>query len=102
MPDLAHTLGERRTILPWKLAVTAKSPRELVSQLSREQTHPRRPLRPPSVGFVFCGQGAQWHGMGRELFDLYPAYAQVIRAADEHLVSLNAGFSLVGMWCTIV
>ncbi|KAL3481512.1 fatty acid synthase S-acetyltransferase [Aspergillus californicus] len=95
MPNLAHTLGERRTILPWKVAITAKSARDLVSQLSQEQVRPRRSLCPPSVAFVFNGQGSQWHRMGRELFEAYPVYAEIIRGADEHLVALNADFSLV-------
>ena len=39
--------------------------------------------------FVFPGQGSQYPGMGRELFDKYPASRKVFEEADSAL-----GFSL--------
>ncbi|MFC1892665.1 ACP S-malonyltransferase [Chloroflexota bacterium] len=44
---------------------------------------------PAKVAYVFPGQGAQWVGMGRDLYDGFPAAKAVFEQADEAL-----GFSL--------
>lgn len=42
-----------------------------------------------SMAFVFPGQGSQYVGMGKELFDNYPIAADILKRADEVM-----GFSL--------
>lgn len=37
------------------------------------------------IGFVYSGQGAQYHGMGKDLYDEYPTYAQTIDEATAAL-----------------
>lgn len=93
--NLAYTLCERRTVLPWKAAVSARSTKELISVLDGN-IQARRSINVATVAFVFTGQGAQWYAMGRELFSAYPGFAESMRKADEHLSSLRAGFSLTG------
>jgi acyl transferase domain-containing protein len=87
MGNLAYTLGERRSHHPWKVAVPSRASHELIPILASTSITPSRSSVEPKVGFIFTGQGAQWHAMGRELMDVYPAFASTMRLIDEYLVS---------------
>ncbi|KAE8149878.1 hypothetical protein BDV25DRAFT_140396 [Aspergillus avenaceus] len=91
--NLAYTLGQRRTFHPWRLAVTASSDKEL-EQFFSDIPEPSRALRDPNVAFVFTGQGAQWHGMGKELLGSYRVFKQTMNAVDRCLAQLGANFSV--------
>ncbi|KAG0652505.1 Reducing polyketide synthase [Hyphodiscus hymeniophilus] len=95
MGKLAYTLCERRSFLTWKVAVTAESSSELVRKLSNPDLRPVSAFHAPKVQFVFTGQGAQWHAMGRELIKTYPMFASTIEKADACLRSLGATWSLI-------
>jgi len=95
MDNLAYTLGQRRSRLNWKVAITASSASELVSKLSALNTKPSRSFELPVLGFVFTGQGAQWHAMGRELMTAYPVFADAMLRADDVIAGLGATFSIV-------
>lgn len=103
--DLAYTLAERRSRLSHKVAIRAGSLDELIESLDRldqlkirappTSTDPKRSRR---LGFVFNGQGAQWHAMGRELLTTYPVFASAIKEADSVLRGFGADWSLEGMF----
>ena len=95
LESLAFTLGQRRSVLPWKLAIVAPNPDAIIRNLSDATTSPSRSTEIPRIGFIFTGQGSQWPQMGRNLFHTYPAYAQAIVEADRVLTSLGANWSLV-------
>ncbi|PHH68887.1 hypothetical protein CDD82_201 [Ophiocordyceps australis] len=93
--DLAYTLGQRRSHMQWRAAITGSCCREMVEQLNSAAADPVRVAKRLAVAFVFTGQGAQWHAMGRELMASHSVFAEAMRAADAHLRRLGADFSLV-------
>ena len=97
LPDLAFTLGQRRSLLPWKIALAASTTEDVISQLRSPEKMPMRALKAPNLGFVFTGQGANWQGMGQELFQKYPVFSSAIATADEYFTSLGASWSLISM-----
>ncbi|KAM0800892.1 putative polyketide synthase [Usnea florida] len=88
--DLAFTLSDKRSRLPWSSCETVSSLKELQSRLSGEEYLPARriSLENPKVCFVFTGQGAQWAQMGKELYHQYEVFRDSIDAATDHLESV--------------
>lgn len=101
MDNIAYTLGQRRSFLPWRIAVTADLHTTLIESLA-QNPEPTRCSKEPTIGFVFTGQGAQYHGMGKELLNTYPIFRQTMESVDNCLKSLGATFSIIGMLFTLV
>lgn len=95
LSNLAYTLGQRRSHLPWKVALTATSSMDLVPLLASTDVVPKRSMEQPRIGFVFTGQGAQSARMGFELMAAYPVFKQTMEAADKTLKDIGATFSLI-------
>ncbi|ESZ94375.1 BcPKS8, polyketide synthase [Sclerotinia borealis F-4128] len=95
MSNVAYTLGQRRSLLQWKVAIPATSSFELIQALNSGKVSPMREIEPLRIGFIFTGQGAQWNAMGRELYEHYPVFAASLDACDKCLVSFGAPFSLI-------
>jgi len=95
LQNLAYTLGQRRSFLPYKVAITGHDGNSLISGFTNAPANPIRSTRAPKIGFVFTGQGAQWHAMGRELIDEYPIFKTSIERFDAQLTRLGASFSMM-------
>ena len=84
LSDICFTAGARRTHHPFRLAVTGRSREELAPHLTESLQPTTYSLQPkayslkPQVVFVFSGQGPQWFGMGRCLFEREPVYRETI------------------------
>lgn len=83
--DLAYTLGARRSkFFQRAFAVAdAVSPSSALDEAT--MTFGKSSATAQSVGFVFTGQGAQWAGMGAQLFAEYESYRRTIRYLDSIL-----------------
>ncbi|OXV05636.1 hypothetical protein Egran_06595, partial [Elaphomyces granulatus] len=92
--NLAFTLCERRSLLPWATCMVAATKIELIQKLEALSTTTRRLTEAPRLGFIFTGQGAQWWAMGRELLD-YPIFADVLAVSDNVIQNLGASWSLL-------
>lgn len=96
LDDLAYTLGQRRNRFPWVTTCAAGSVQSLVTALEDTKVLPVRIKdQPPRVGFVFTGQGAQWHAMGRELIDVYPSFKASILEGNQYLKEFGCDWSLL-------
>lgn len=91
--DLAHTLSQKRSLLPLRSYTVVTSAKELASGVQLSQ--PVRATKSPKLAFVFTGQGAQWRDMGRELLE-YPAYRESLEAAERYFYGLGCQWSLLG------
>lgn len=92
--DLAYSLSTRRTMHSQRSFVVASDSTGLAEQLRTP-----RPAAPwtaalksaPRLGFIFTGQGAQWHAMGRQLIDECPHFRQSLQRCDAVLKELPDG-----------
>ncbi|CZR50438.1 related to polyketide synthase [Phialocephala subalpina] len=96
MTNLAYTLGQRRSLMQWRVAISTSSSFNLIQALNSGKVTPVRETEAATrIGFIFTGQGAQYFNMGRELYDQYPVYASTLDACDRYLAFLGAPFSLL-------
>lgn len=93
--DVAHTANTGRSHFHHRLAVTAAESVEMQEKLaafidgrSEEGMHVgkvRRDRGPAQIAFLYTGQGAQFSGMGRSLYQTQPAFRQVVDQCAEIL-----------------
>ncbi|EEP78083.1 hypothetical protein UREG_02932 [Uncinocarpus reesii 1704] len=96
LDDLAYTLSEKRSRLRWKTCLLANSISELRDHLASENSLSKRinARNVPRLGFVFTGQGAQYHRMGQQLL-VYPVFRKSIEEATEYMTSLGSPWLLM-------
>ncbi len=88
LAEVAYTAATGRANLPHRLSVVAGSTQELVSRLRGGASVSRGVVRDgyaPEIGFLFTGQGSQYAGMGRELYESHPAFRRVLDECQELL-----------------
>ncbi|KAJ8131128.1 hypothetical protein O1611_g2501 [Lasiodiplodia mahajangana] len=91
--SFCFTLSNRRSVFQWRAALVASSIDELTSALSQPMKS-NRTNQSAGIVYVLTGQGAQWQGMGRELFQ-YEVFARTITDADKYLTSLGSDWSVL-------
>lgn len=100
---LAFTAARRRSHASHRLALVVDSTASLHARLDdflSARTSPglHRGLAPPgaerALAFVFSGQGGQWAGMGRSLFDEEPVFRAAIERCEAALAPV-LGWSIV-------
>ncbi|KAF1840756.1 uncharacterized protein K460DRAFT_370715 [Cucurbitaria berberidis CBS 394.84] len=94
LSDLAFTLGSRRTRHLYRRCFAVSSRKEVLAALDEETDATSTTVIPCRIAFVFTGQGAQWHAMGRELLFNETKFATSIRTSDRMLRTLGAEWSL--------
>lgn len=79
LADVAYTFSARRSRFAQRsFCIVDKD--HVARSLVVDRNPVRAPLNTSNIGFIFTGQGAQWHAMGAELFEY-----RVFRSAIEYL-----------------
>jgi acyl transferase domain-containing protein/NADPH:quinone reductase-like Zn-dependent oxidoreductase/acyl carrier protein len=103
LPAIAFTAAVRRTHHETRLAVVDRDPASFVDSLAAFakgepvaslSVSPEQSPGEPCVGWVFSGQGPQWAGMGRKLFDAEPGFRATMQRL-EPLIQAQTGWSLL-------
>jgi phthiocerol/phenolphthiocerol synthesis type-I polyketide synthase C len=92
----------RRSRLPHRLAVSGTNSGEIAERLRSfaggdtpgGAAHCRVTAAvTEKLAFVFCGNGPQWSGMGRDLMAAAPTFRRIVSELDEHFKALS-GWSI--------
>ncbi|GAA91228.1 polyketide synthase [Aspergillus luchuensis IFO 4308] len=92
--DLAHTLCGRRSHWAWRAFVVAK-PGVLLQDLTNQFSPATQSVDSPHLAFVFTGQGAQWHAMGRELIGHYEVFTRSLTELSAYLKELGCSWDIL-------
>ncbi|MBS1518088.1 MAG: SDR family NAD(P)-dependent oxidoreductase [Bacteroidetes bacterium] len=92
--DICYTANSGRTSFSHRLAAVISSKESIIGQLENYINGKNSPgllkgitktNHIPKVAFLFPGQGAQFIGMGKELYDSHPLFRSIINRCDEIL-----------------
>ncbi|PYH79566.1 KR domain-containing protein [Aspergillus uvarum CBS 121591] len=83
LSDLAYTLAARRVHFPFRAVSMVLNDRSL-----RTSVFSRTPAQPQDVVFVFTGQGAQWPGMGYQLYQTNRSFRESLQQSDRFIHEL--------------
>ncbi|MFH9065060.1 SDR family NAD(P)-dependent oxidoreductase [Streptomyces coeruleorubidus] len=92
LTPLALTAGRGRAQFAHRRCLIGASREELLAGLDEET--PRTTAGPPRIAFLFAGQGSQFFGMGRELYETEPVFRETFDRCDRILApSLGASLT---------
>ena len=92
LPDVCFSASHGRTHFNYRLTVAATDRKQLLDRLRAAQNSQRtkgvkrdqvRFVTRPKIAMIFSGQGSQYAGMGRALYDHHPIFRKTLQRLDE-------------------
>lgn len=96
LDQLSYTTTARRTHHLHRVMLTGSRTEEMCNQLEmaiRDETGMKRPKSVPKLLFTFTGNGAQYPGMGKQLFEYFSRFRNEVRRLDQ--IGQSLGFPSV-------
>ncbi|RBR03687.1 uncharacterized protein FIESC28_11725 [Fusarium coffeatum] len=93
LPELSYTTTARRIHHQHRVLISGSSPSDICGKIEtalQNNTGVNRPKAAPKVVFSFTGQGAQYPGMGKQLFEENPFVRKELLQLDQ--IGQNLGF----------
>ncbi|KAH8891135.1 polyketide synthase [Thozetella sp. PMI_491] len=93
--DLAYSLATSRTHFQRRWGVVAGGEVELLEKLNSIDSQGHFPLsthiatHAPRIAMLFTGQGSQWAGMGKDLFESHPIFREAINEIASQFTALE-------------
>ena len=90
---LSYTMTARRMHHQHRVMLTASSVEEICTQIEtaiQDRIGMTRPKSSPKIVFTFTGQGAQYPGMGKQLFESFSSFRTELRRLDQ--IGQSLGF----------
>ncbi|MDJ0836029.1 MAG: amino acid adenylation domain-containing protein [Acidobacteriota bacterium] len=84
LSDLCHTSHVGRTTFDVRLAVAAADAPAMATALEKRKSTVKAE-QAPEIVFLFTGQGAEYQGMGRELYREFPVFREAFDRCDQLL-----------------
>ena len=78
LADAGWTAGTGRSHFEWRAGVVFRNAAELEEGLRSVEEGGGTEAAPGRIAFLFTGQGSQWAGMGRELYEREPVFREVL------------------------
>ncbi|ACA14749.1 Beta-ketoacyl synthase [Methylobacterium sp. 4-46] len=77
--DFCWSANTGRAQFPWRAAVVARTREEMSRKLvALAAGEPAPPAEPKRIAFLFTGQGSQYLGMGRQLYQTFPVFRDAL------------------------
>lgn len=96
LSHLSYTTTARRMHHQHRVLLSGASVSDITTQIEtalRDNVGVTRPKSAPKIVFTFTGQGAQYPGMGKQLFECYTVFRNELRQLDQ--VGQSLGFPSV-------
>ncbi|WP_375501417.1 amino acid adenylation domain-containing protein [uncultured Nostoc sp.] len=94
LADICFTANVGRSHFNHRLAIVTESTTQLIEQLTAFTTGKQASgvingtveiVNRPKIVFLFTGQGSQFHGMGRKLYETQPTFRKILQQCDQLL-----------------